>query len=77
VTRLDDLAAAVDSIGYGMAGMADLLSSSPSPERQQEWPEGLRAALLALGEGVVELRQDLHVHPVAELRITVRRSRAS
>lgn len=78
MARLDELSTAVDSIGYGMAGMADLMNASAASaverqEWQQEWPEGLRAALLALGEGVVELRQDLHVQPVGELRGTVRR----
>ncbi len=71
VSRLDELSAAVDSIGYGLAGMAELMTASS--DGRHEWPEGLRAALLALGEGVVELRQDLHAHPLAELRATVTR----
>jgi len=74
VSRLDDLSTAVDSIGYGMAGIADLVTAPSAPsEGRLELPEGLWAALLALGEGVVELRQDLNVQPVAELRGTVRR----
>jgi len=74
VSRLDDLSTAVDSIGYGMAGIADLVAAPSAPsEGRLELPEGLWAALLNLGEGVVELRQDLNVQPVAELRGTVTR----
>jgi hypothetical protein len=74
VSRLDDLSAAVDSIGYGMAAIADLMTTPPALSGgQPEWPDGVRSALLALGEGVVELRQELQVQPVAELRGTARR----
>ncbi len=69
VSRLDDLSAAVDSIGYGLAGVTDLMAATSTESK--EWPEELRAALLALSEDLGELRQDLHAQPVADLRATV------
>ena len=71
VPRLDDLSGAVDSIGYGLAGMADLITATSPGEG--EWPEELRAAVAALAEGVGELRHEAQAVPVAELQEAVKR----
>ncbi|MDP8976059.1 MAG: hypothetical protein M3N28_06820 [Actinomycetota bacterium] len=68
-SRLDDLSAAVDSIGYGLAGITDLMAASTS--QSEEWPQELRAGLLDLSEGIGELREDLQTQPVADLRGSV------
>ena len=68
--RLEELSGAVDTIGYGLASLADVMTS---PERQ-EWTEGVQAALMTLGADVSELRRSSPSRaPVEELQVAVGR----
>lgn len=58
--RLDELAGAVDTIGYGLASLADMVTSADSPG----WADGLRETLEAVGAEVAEVRRAL-VHDPA------------
>jgi hypothetical protein len=54
--RLDELAGAVDSLGYGMAGIADLITSSPGTEQSSaELSVALAALEDRLGAVVTQL----------------------
>lgn len=70
--RLDELSGAVDSIGYGLAGMADILAASHGGGGS--WSEELRTAISDLGAGVAELRRrEVDVPPLGELQEAVSR----
>jgi hypothetical protein len=71
MTRLDELSGAVDSIGYGLAGIVDIMSAST--DGQTGWPEGLRTALADLGDAIVELRRQPPGQPGTDLQDAVAR----
>lgn len=59
LSRLDEVAGAVDTIGYGLASLADGVTSTERPQ----WAQGLQDTLEAVGGEVAELRRSLVQEP--------------
>ncbi len=59
LSRLEEVAGAVDTIGYGLASLADGVTSTEPPQ----WVQGLQDTLEAVGGEVAELQRSLVQDP--------------
>ena len=75
LARLDDLAGAVDTIGYGLASMADIVTSAQGREEgpMDELPDVLRELRQGMADLRRELPGELAPHDVDQLREAVGR----